>query len=127
MVSLFDSMRNLEYPIDMVGYSYAFESTANMKGPKEVDDIKRLLPEGIDCTRFLRTHSALGSEAQHVEDFVSFIAGLPAPDRILIAQAAYNAARMLSSGMTAHRGLDDVAIEAMITERKGYEGKAARI
>ena len=113
VLAIFDRLAEASYPevIGMIGYSYAFESTANMKGQQEVDAIKRLLPEGIDCTRFLRTHSALGRrQASHVTDLIAFIASLPASDRIIIALAAYETAKALGAYRAEVASMSDDAI-----------------
>lgn len=109
VLEIFDQLAEASYPkaIGMIGYSFAFESTANMKGEKEVAEIKKLLPEGIDCTRFLRTHSALGSEASHVTDLIEFIASLPAIDRIVIALWAYETAKALGAYRSAVAAMSD--------------------
>ena len=67
-----DSLALSDYPIGCIGYSYCFEYTAGFKGRPEVDAIEALWAPEIDASRFLRTHSALGSEAGHVEDIVDF-------------------------------------------------------
>jgi hypothetical protein len=92
LVRLFDLLSSSDYPIGCIGYSYCFEYTAAMKPKSQVDAIQALCPEGIDASRFLRTHSSLGSEVGHVEDLIDLIAGLPASDRIEIVKAAYETA-----------------------------------
>jgi hypothetical protein len=114
LLNLFDDLVVTDYPVGVIGYSYAFESTANMKGEKEVAAIKKLLPSGIDCTRFLRTHSALGSEATHVIELVEFIASLPARDRIQIMQTAYVTARKLGLYRDAASALSENDISGLL-------------
>ena len=72
----FDRLTAADYPIGSIGYSYCFEYTAAMKKEPEVDALAALCPPDIDASRFLRTHSGLGSEVSHVDDMVDFIAGL---------------------------------------------------
>ncbi|MGB8120558.1 MAG: hypothetical protein WCF56_17825, partial [Pseudolabrys sp.] len=52
----------------------------------------------IDATRFLRSHSSLGSEATHVEETIKFVSSLPANDRIRVVQETYESALILAEG-----------------------------
>ena len=60
--------------------------------------MQSLFPEGLDATRFLRSHSSLGSEVSHVEETIEFVASLPAEDRISVVQATYETALLMASG-----------------------------
>ena len=57
-----------------------------------------MCPNGVDATRFLRSHSALGSEANHVADTIDFVASLPANDRITVVQETYQSALIMAQG-----------------------------
>jgi len=92
LVEFFDELSSADYPMGCIGYSYCFEYTAAMKPKSQVDALQALAPRGVDASRFLRTHSCLGSEVGHVEDLIDLIASLPAKDRIEIAKAAYETA-----------------------------------
>jgi hypothetical protein len=94
LVDFFDQLSSASYPLGSLGYSYCFEYTAAMKPRSQVEAMQAQCPHGVDATRFLRTHSCLGSEVEHVEDLVCLIAGLPAPDRIEVIKAAYDTAAM---------------------------------
>jgi hypothetical protein len=120
-----DSLAFSDYPIGCIGYSYCFEYTAAFKGRSEVDAIEALWAPGIDASRFLRTHSALGSEAGHVDDIVDFVAGLPASDRIEIVTATYRTALALAQGLRYLAGLSDVQILAEIQAAAGEEIRLA--
>jgi len=116
-----DSLASSDYPIGCIGYSYCFEYTAAFKGRSEVDAIEVLWAPGIDASRFLRTHSALGSEAGHVEDIVDFVSGLPASDRTEIVRVTYRTALALAEGLRYVAGLSDAQIVAEIQAAAGEE------
>jgi hypothetical protein len=60
--------------------------------------VQALCPDGVDATRFLRSHSSLGSEASHVEETIAFVASLPANDRISVVQETYKSALIMAEG-----------------------------
>lgn len=121
LCELFDRLSCSDYPIGCIGYSYCFESTAAMKQKSDVDAMRALFPEGVDASRFLRTHSSLGSEVSHVEDMIGFIAGLPASDRIEIVKAAYDTAVGLAAGLRQDALKSDSVIFAELHAAAGEE------
>lgn len=114
LCELFDRLCLADYPIGCIGYCYCFESTAAMKQKSEVAALEALCPEGVDASRFLRTHSGLGSELAHVGDLIDFIAGLPASDRIEIVKAAYETSVAMANRLCQDGLLADLAILAKI-------------
>lgn len=76
-------------PIGCVGYSYALERLALGRDQGFVDRVQALLPEGVDATRCLRVHSAVGSDALHVEETVEVVAALPGPERAGVAREVF--------------------------------------
>jgi hypothetical protein len=72
--------------------------------------VKSLFPHRIDATRFLRSHSSLGSEVSHVQETIEFVSGLPANDRVRIVQATYETALLMAG--RAH--LEDMKCEVEI-------------
>jgi hypothetical protein len=62
----FDDLCAEDYPIGCIGYSYCLERTAALKQKTDIEKVQALCPDGVDATRFLRSHSSLGSEASHV-------------------------------------------------------------
>jgi hypothetical protein len=60
--------------------------------------VQGLCPEGVDATRFLRSHSCLGSEVTHVEETIEFVASLPANDRVSVVQETYESALIMAEG-----------------------------
>src|SRR5436190_13589495 len=87
-----------DYPIGCIGYSYCLERIAALKDKTDIEKVRTLCREGIDATRFLRSHSSLGSEASHVEETIAFVASLPAKDRISVVQETYESALIMAEG-----------------------------
>jgi hypothetical protein len=121
LCELFDRLCSADYPVGSIGYSYCFEYTAAMKKRPEVDALVALCPPGVDASRFLRTHSGLGSEVSHVEDMVDFIAGLPAADRIEIAKVTYDTAVTMAGGLRRHSLMSDSEVLAKLQAAAGEE------
>jgi hypothetical protein len=94
----FDDLCVQDYPIGCIGYSYCLERTAALKQETDVEKVRALCPDGVDATRFLRSHSCLGSEVAHVEETIAFVASLPANDRIRIVQETYQSALVMAEG-----------------------------
>ena len=84
-------------PIDSVGYTYTMERLSLGVGLDYIQKIEALLPPGVNATRCLRVHSAIGADAGHVDENVSIIAKLEAEARTRIARACYETALMLFS------------------------------
>ena len=94
----FDDLCVQDYPIGCIGYSYCLERIAALKQETDIDRVRALCPDGVDATRFLRSHSSLGSEANHVAETIEFVASLPANDRIRVVQETYESALILAEG-----------------------------
>jgi pyrroloquinoline quinone (PQQ) biosynthesis protein C len=94
----FDELCVEDYPIGCIGYSYCLERIAALKQETDVEKVQALCPDGVDATRFLRSHSSLGSEVTHVEETIAFVASLPANDRIRVVQETYQSALIMAEG-----------------------------
>jgi hypothetical protein len=94
----FDDLCAEEYPIGCIGYSYCLERIAALKQETDIERVRALCPDGVDATRFLRSHSSLGSEANHVAETIEFVASLPANDRIRVVQETYESSLILAEG-----------------------------
>jgi hypothetical protein len=94
----FDDLCVQDYPIGCIGYSYCLERIAALKQKTDVEKVQALCPDGVDATRFLRSHSSLGSEATHVKETIEFVASLPANDRISVVQETYESALIMAEG-----------------------------
>jgi hypothetical protein len=93
----FDDLCVEDYPIGCIGYSYCLERIAALKQKADIERVQALCPDA-DATRFLRSHSSLGSEASHVEETIEFVASLPANDRISVIQETYRSALIMAEG-----------------------------
>ncbi len=58
----FDDLCVQDYPIGCIGYSYCLERIAALKQKTDVEKVQAMCQDGVDATRFLRSHSGLGSE-----------------------------------------------------------------
>ena len=94
----FDDLCAEDYPIGCIGYSYCLERIAALKQETDIEKVQAMCPPGVDATRFLRSHSSLGSEAAHVEETIQFVASLPANDRIRVVQETYESALIMAEG-----------------------------
>ena len=92
-----------------------------MKRKPEVDALEALCPKGVHASRFLRTHSGLGSELSHVEEMIDFVASLPASDRIEITKATFETAMSMANRLRRDGGMSDAAILAKIQAAAGQE------
>lgn len=84
-------------PIDGVGYTYTMERLSLGIEKDYIEKVESLIPPGINATRCLRVHSAIGADAGHVDENVELIAQLSAAERTRIARACYETALMLFS------------------------------
>jgi hypothetical protein len=94
----FDDLCVEDYPIGCIGFSYCLERTAALKQEADIEKVRALCPDGVDATRFLRSHSCLGSEVAHAEETIAFVASLPANDRIRVVQETYQSALIMAEG-----------------------------
>ena len=94
----FDDLCVQDYPMGCIGYSYCLERIAALKQETDIEKVQAMCPDDVDATRFLRSHSSLGSEAAHVEETIQFVASLPANDRIRVVQETYESALILAEG-----------------------------
>jgi hypothetical protein len=94
----FDDLCAEDYPIGSIGYSYCLERIAALKEKSDVERMQALCPKGVDATRFLRSHSSLGSEVNHVEETIAFVASLPANDRTTVVRETYESAVIMADG-----------------------------
>jgi hypothetical protein len=115
----FDELCVEDYPIGCIGYSYCLERIAALKQESDVERMQALCPDGVDATRFLRSHSALGSEVSHVEETITFVASLPANDRIKVVQETYQSALVMAQGYNDELLKSDAQIVAELEQAIG--------
>ncbi|HEY0467711.1 MAG TPA: hypothetical protein VGC79_26100, partial [Polyangiaceae bacterium] len=111
-VALFERLAAADDPVGCVGYAHALERLALLRGPAEVSAIEQGLPAGVNATRCLRVHSALGSDRHHVRSNVHTAATLNADERRAIASACYLTARIYFDP-----ALDDDFLSARLAEK----------
>lgn len=119
LCDLFDRLCFEDYPIECIGFSYCSERIAALKPKAEIDAVQSLLPDGVDATRFLRSHSSLGSEVSHVEETIEFVASLPAEDRISVVQATYQTALLMAEGRRLESSKPEAEIRAELEQAAG--------
>ena len=117
----FDALCNEDYPIGCIGYSYCLERVAALKQEADIERVQALSPDGKDATRFLRSHSSLGSEADHVDETITFVASLPPQDRIEIVREVYRSALVMAEG---YRHELDKSDAVLLGELQGAIGDA---
>lgn len=84
-------------PIGCLGYSYALERIAMGIGEEYIQSIEGLFPPSIHATRYLRVHSSLGTELEHMEATLNTVAALTPQERTSVAIACYETARLCFS------------------------------
>jgi hypothetical protein len=92
VVDYFEAVAGADDPVGCVGYAYALERLALARDAEGVARVQAVLPPGVDATRCLRVHSAVGSDAAHVEETITLVAGLAPEERAQIAIACYETA-----------------------------------
>jgi hypothetical protein len=92
LADYFAAVTGADDPVGCVGYAYALERLALSRDAGSVAAVQAALPPGVDATRCLRVHSAVGSDVAHVEETIALVAGLAAEERIQIAIACFETA-----------------------------------
>ena len=102
LVQYFEQLAEADCPYGVFGYAYALERGALFRKQQDIEAIQALVRPGLDITRCLRVHSAVGSDREHVAELVAFIAGLSRDNRQTVLEAAYQTAKLMS----AHKNAD---------------------
>lgn len=84
-------------PIGCIGYSYTMERLAVCRGEKYIQKVKAMLPPRTNATRWLRVHSSVGSDVEHVEETVEMMAKLTPEECVKVATACYETALLCFS------------------------------
>jgi hypothetical protein len=93
-VAQFEALAMESDPVGCVGYAHALERLSLLRGPAELRAIEAALPAGVNATRCLRVHSAVGSDAAHVHDNVRVTAALSANERRQVVIACHRTAQI---------------------------------
>ncbi len=113
MVAWFrDAVHAKAPPLGVLAYACAVERLAMRVDAGYLARVQALLPAGVDATRCLRVHSAVGSDARHVEENAAVVAALAADERAGIVFAVSEVAR-LSCAPSADGYVDDVRLAAV--------------
>jgi hypothetical protein len=91
------ALADSDEPIAVTGYAYALERWALFTTAEVIEAIERAMPPGVRATRCLRVHSAVGSDAGHVDEALVFIAGLPARDRAIVARETFATVNLVAA------------------------------
>lgn len=97
LVNYLQQLAEMAHPVGILGYAYALERAALFVNQHHIDATQALCPPGVNATRGMRVHSAVGSDSGHVAALVDFVATLSAEERISIAQAIYQTGRIMSA------------------------------
>lgn len=84
------------HPVGVLGYAYALERAALLVDQAQIDAAQAVCPPGVDATRGMRIHSAVGADREHVRAMVGFVATLAAEERAEIARAVYLTGRIMA-------------------------------
>jgi hypothetical protein len=96
LVGLFRRLAEGAMPISVLGYAYVLERCALLQSSESVAAVEAIIPSGTMATRCLRVHSAVGTDARHVEGSLEFIARLDGTDRAHVVRAAFETASMMA-------------------------------
>jgi hypothetical protein len=97
-------------PVALFGFSYCLERMATARDRAFIRKIEAVCPPGVRACRFLKVHSAIGSDAGHVHEQLDLFESLGAEDLRIVASAAYETATMLAAQPSIDRALTDAAI-----------------
>lgn len=94
-----DALRRLscaENPVGVFGLSYTLERLALLRDQAFVREVDGFIPHGIKARRFLRVHSAQGSDFAHVSQLLGEFDLLEEHDIQVIVQAIWDSASELT-------------------------------
>lgn len=100
-------------PLASIGFAYAIERSSTRIGRSYVTAVEKILGPGVFATRCLRVHSAVGIDVEHVQSAVRFIAGLPGPERALVAAAVYEAALVIHASRPGEQPTESELAQAL--------------
>ncbi len=98
-------------PIALFGFSYCLERMALERDRAFLERVRAMCPPGVRAFRFLKVHSAIGSDGAHVGEQLSFFESLTAAERTAVAVAAYETAAMLALQPSMDQALADEEID----------------
>lgn len=114
LVAQFARFADSDEPIAVLGYAYTLERRALFNTETSIAMIERLIPAGVNATRCLRVHSAVGNDTGHVAESLELIATLSPQDRAAIVRAVYTTTSLQSTAAPDYPG--DGAMRALLDE-----------
>jgi len=117
-VELFRAFVESNNPIALFGFSYCLERMAAARDAAFIRTVEALCPPGCMAIRFLRVHSAAGSDHAHVHELLAMFEALSDEELTSVARAAYDTAILLTGQGMLDQALSDEEIE----RRLGREG-----
>jgi hypothetical protein len=84
-------------PIALFGFSYCLERMAVERDRAFVRRVEAVLPPGCRALRFLKVHSAIGSDAAHVHESLAVFEAFIDGELATVVRTAYETAAMLAA------------------------------
>lgn len=97
LVAYFNRLVDSDEPIAAIGYAYALQRSSLLLSKDVVERIEALIPPGVNATRSLRVHSAVGGNDKHARETEDFIATLPPAARRAVALALFETILLMRS------------------------------
>jgi hypothetical protein len=94
-------------PVSLFGFSYCLERMAVARDEAFIRSVQSVCPPGVQAFRFLKVHSALGSDTAHVYEQLARFDALSDTELSKVVRAAYATARMLARQRRIDRALSD--------------------
>jgi hypothetical protein len=94
-------------PIALFGFSYCLERMAVERDRSFIGRVEAVCPPGIRAFRFLKVHSAIGSDSGHVYEQLAFFESLTAAELTTVVRTVYETAEMLARQSVMDQALSD--------------------
>jgi hypothetical protein len=97
-------------PIALFGFSYCLERMAVERDDSFIRAVEAVCPPGSRAVRFLKVHSAIGSDNTHVYEQLALFESFTDAELAIVARAAYETAEMLAGQPAMDQALSDEEI-----------------
>ena len=98
-------------PIALFGFSYCLERMAAERDEAFIEKVMAVCPPGSHAFRFLKVHSAIGSDKAHVDEQLAFFERLSEGELAIVARAAHATGQLLARQAQIDAELSDDEIE----------------
>jgi hypothetical protein len=112
-------------PVALFGFSYCLERMAVGRDDAFIRTVEAICPPECRAFRFLKVHSNIGSDHDHVDEQLAFFESLPWADLVLITSAAYETAELLARQPRMDQALTDEEIGRRL-EKAGIRAPFSR-